>query len=68
MKVQFDLEKCPFCSSLAELFSVKVEHLIDDRMIDAYFVMCSAADCGCLTQYCETPEKAAETWNRRDGT
>ena len=60
-----ELKPCPFCGSKASLKKIKTKHFIDEEMIDAYCVICNAFDCGCLTQYCRTPEEAEKTWNRR---
>ena len=60
-----ELKSCPFCGGRARLAKFKTKRLENDEMIDAYCVICEANDCGCLTQYCRTPEEAEKMWNRR---
>ena len=56
-----ELKPCPFCGGKALLGFSKDEHL-NER----HFVICeNVIKCGCLTQYCNSKDKAIEKWNRR---
>ena len=57
-----ELKKCPFCGSEGELKNIK------KGTVMAYMVRC-ANDNHChvipKTEYCISPELAAEVWNKR---
>ena len=56
-----ELKPCPFCGGKALLGFSRDEHL-NER----HYVICeSIIKCGCLTQYCNSKDKAKELWNRR---
>ena len=52
-----ELKPCPFCGS--DNVEIHIPYMISDM----YMVQCY--DCNCNTAIFETPEKAAEAWNRR---
>ena len=56
-----DLKPCPFCGS-SNLMTVKT---INEYFDFVSYVKCKT--CGVKTLECESPEVAAEAWNRRDG-
>lgn len=62
---QAELKPCPFCNGKAKLTKIKTKRLSSEEMVDAYCVICTANECGCLTQYCLSPEEAEKMWNRR---
>lgn len=64
---QAELKPCPFCNGEAKLTKIKTKRFASEEMVDAYCVICTATDCGCLTQYCLSPEEAEKMWNRRTG-
>lgn len=63
--ILLELKPCPFCGGEARLYKTETESLIDNKMLDAYYVMCDSVFCGCLTQYHESAEDAENAWNSR---
>ena len=63
MSEEIKLKPCPFCGSEAEL----LEDAYGSRRF--WFVACHAVSCkiGPHTHRCDTPQEAAELWNRRAG-
>lgn len=73
---EIKLKTCPFCGSqtapgIYTLADVNCRDTIEpeyENELDIYAVVCSVSKngCGCSTgQMPETPEEAAELWNRR---
>lgn len=59
-----ELKPCPFCGGEADMRENKSSY------VPRYYVCCGNVDCWMLVSTCnrETPEQAAELWNRRAET
>ena len=60
---EIKLKPCPFCGGEAEF--VLGEEYREEHKQSKDWIQCSS--CGIETPYFDTPEKAAEAWNRREG-
>ena len=66
---EIELKSCPFCGGKAKLMKIETKRFAleeTEETVDAYCVICTANDCGCLTQYCLSREEAKKMWNRRE--
>ena len=59
MNEKIELKPCPFCGGEAELKEYRLTAKADSRHV----VYCQK--CGVITRFYESPEAAAEAWNRR---
>ena len=76
MKCNIELRECPFCGGPAEVVRLvrplgepcDADGWYSDHRIEfAYQVRCEGGDCPVMpdTVYCDSPDEAAELWNRR---
>lgn len=62
---QIKLKPCPFCGGKARLLS----EMRFDKQKKAWFAACGGLGCGVMPETidADTPQEAAEIWNRRAG-
>jgi Lar family restriction alleviation protein len=56
-----ELKPCPFCGG--EAFLAEYDYALDNGYIATHFVECNG--CSVTTFEYDSPEEAAEAWNRR---
>ena len=57
------LEKCPFCGSIAQVFCHQM-----DRKHTIWWIQCGNSHCLARRIPVDTPERAAADWNQRGGS
>jgi Lar family restriction alleviation protein len=60
-----ELKPCPFCGGKPKVYDIYKKH-VDADTRKVWKVMCGArVDCCALLNDFDTPEEAADAWNRR---